>query len=60
MALANLSVYYTWKNIKSAYKSNNLKLLHQPGMMNLICLMDHILLQTCKTTLNLSLRNTKI
>ena len=24
MALANLSIYYTWKNIKTAYKNNNL------------------------------------
>ena len=26
MALANLSIYYTWKNIKSAYNNNNLKI----------------------------------
>ena len=26
MALANLSVYYTWKNIKSEYKNNKFKL----------------------------------
>ena len=25
MTLANLSVYYTWKNIKSEYKNNKLK-----------------------------------
>ena len=25
MALANLSIYYTWKNIKSAYNNNKLK-----------------------------------
>ena len=25
MALVNLSIYYTWKNIKSAYKNNNFK-----------------------------------
>ena len=30
------------ENIKSAYKNNNLKHLLQLGMMNLICLMDHI------------------
>ena len=58
MALANLSIYYTWKNIKLAY--NNNKFLLQLGMMNLICLMDHILLQTSKTTLNLSSKNTKL
>ena len=26
MALANLSVYYTWKNVKSFYKSNKFKI----------------------------------
>ena len=26
MALANLSVYYTWKNVKSIYKNNNFKI----------------------------------
>ena len=23
MALANLNIYYTWKNVKSIYKNNN-------------------------------------
>ena len=27
MALANLNIYYTWKNIKSEYNNNTLKLL---------------------------------
>ena len=26
MALANLSIYYTWKNIKSTYKNNRFKI----------------------------------
>ena len=26
MALANLSIYYTWKNVKSIYKNNNFKI----------------------------------
>ena len=26
IALANLSIYYTWKNIKSEYNSNNFKI----------------------------------
>ena len=50
MALANLSICYTWKNIKSEYNNNkfkittiNLKYMLQLGMINLICLMDHIL-----------------
>ena len=25
MALANLNIYYTWKNIKSEYNNNNLE-----------------------------------
>ena len=33
MALANLSIYYTWKNIKSEYKIINLRLQHQLGMI---------------------------
>ena len=26
VALSNLSIYYTWKNIKSSYKNNNFKI----------------------------------
>ena len=26
MALANLSIYYTWKNLKSAYNNNEFKI----------------------------------
>ena len=40
MALANLSIYYTWKNIKSIY--NNNKFPHLYGMIHLIYLMDRI------------------
>ena len=29
MALANLSTYYTWKNIKPAYKNNNFEISAQ-------------------------------
>ena len=60
MALANLSIYYTWKNIKSAYNNKNLKYLLQSGMMNLIYLMDLILFQTFKIILNTSLKNMKL
>ena len=42
MALVNLSIYYTWKDIKSAYQNI---ISAQLDMMNLICLMDHILFQ---------------
>ena len=52
MALTNLTIYYTWKNIKLHITTINLKFLLQLGMMNLICLMDHILFQTFKVILN--------
>ena len=29
MALANLSIYYTWKNIKSAYNNNRFRISTQ-------------------------------
>ena len=58
MALANLCIYYSWKNIKSAYNSK--KFLLQLGMMSLICLIDHILFQTCKIILSLLSKNMKL
>ena len=51
MALANLSIYYTWKKIKPAHNIN-LKPLLQLGMLNLICLIDDILFQTFKIILS--------
>ena len=33
MALANLSISYTWKNIKSEYNNNKFKFLLQLGMI---------------------------
>ena len=41
IVLSNLSIYYTWKNIKSLYH-NNLKYLLQHGMINLNYPMLHI------------------
>ena len=43
MTLANLSIYYTWKNIKSEYSNNEFKISAQLEMMNLIYPMDSIL-----------------
>ena len=60
MALANLSIYYTWKTLNQHIITINLKFLLQFGMMILICLMDHILLQTSKITFNLLSKNTKL
>ena len=41
IALSNLSIYYTWKNIKSSYNNDKFKYRHQHGMMNLNYQMDH-------------------
>ena len=60
MALANLSIYYTWKNIKSEYKNINLKFQLQLGMILSIYLMALILLLIFKITLNLSSKNMKL
>ena len=35
MALANLSIYYTWKNIKSEYKNNKFKISAPTGTFDL-------------------------
>ena len=56
MALANLSMYYTWKNIKTEYNNNKFKYLPQRGIKLLIYLMVLILLLIFKIILNLSLR----
>ena len=60
MALLNLSIYYTWKNIMFAYNKHNLNSLLQLGMMNLINLMDHTLFQTFKIILSTLLKNMKL
>ena len=43
IALSNLNIYYTWKNIKSIYNNNNLKYLHLHRVKNLNYQLDHIL-----------------
>ena len=56
VALSNLSIYYTWKNIKSSY--NNNKYLLQRGVKNLNYQMDHIQYQIFKIVLNIFKKNT--
>ena len=51
--LSNLSIYYTWKNIKKSYNNNILKYQLQHGMTNLNYLMDHILYQIFKIIFSL-------
>ena len=53
IALSNLSIYYTQKNIKSSYNNNKFKYLHQHGMMNLTYQMDLILYQIFKIILSI-------
>ena len=60
MALANFSIYYTWKNIKSESNNNKFKISHQHGMMLLIYLMVLILFLIFRIILNLSLKNMKL
>ena len=40
IVLSNLSIYWTWTNIKSSHNNINLKLLLQHRMINLNYLMD--------------------
>ena len=54
------SIYYTRKNIKSAYSNNELKSLLQLGMINFICLMDFILFQMFNIILSTILKNMKL
>ena len=57
VASSNLSIYYTWKNIKESYKKKNYKL--QREMINLNYLMDYILCQMFKIFLSISSKNMK-
>ena len=60
IALGNLSIYFTWKSIKSAYSNNNFKISAPIWNDTLICLMVLILLLIFSTTLNLSPKNMKL
>ena len=60
MALANLSIYYTWKNIKSECNNNKFKISAPTGVILLIYLMVLILLRTFRIILNFSSKNTKL
>ena len=53
IALSNLSIYYTWKNIISLYNNNKFKISAPTQMINLNYLMDHILYQIFKIILNI-------
>ena len=60
MALANLSIYYTWKNIKSEYKNNKFK-ISAPTWNDTFGLPDgSYFIADIQTNLNISLKNTKL
>ena len=48
VALSNLSIYYTSRNIKNSYNNNKFKYLLQHGVMNLNYQIDHIQYQIFK------------
>ena len=54
MALANLSIYYPWKNVKSTCNNNKFKISGPTwNMKHLTCLMDRIIYHKYKTILNI-------
>ena len=59
VTLSNLSIYYTWGNIKSHIKTIDLQYQPQHGIMNLNYLMDHILDQKFDIIFNMSSKNMK-
>ena len=54
VALLNLSIYYTWKNIKELYKNNKCKISAPAWNHKIAWWMDHILCQVFKTILSIS------
>ena len=60
MALENLSIYYTWENIKSEYNNNKFEISAPAGVILLIYLMVLILLRTFGIIMNLSSKITKL
>ena len=57
IALSNLSIYYTWKNIKSTYKNNKFKISAPTWNDEFELRMNHIQCQIFKIILNIFLKN---
>ena len=57
IALSNLSIYYTWRSIKSSYNNNKFKISAPTWNDELNCLMDRILRQIFKTISNTFKKN---
>ena len=53
IALSNLCIYYTWKNIKTSYNNKKFKISASDGMMNLNYAMDLILYHIYKIISNI-------
>ena len=53
VALSNLSIYYTWKNVKSSYNNNKFKISVPTWSKELSYQMDHIQYQIFKIILNI-------
>ena len=53
MALGNLSIYYTWKNVKSTYNNNKFKISAPTWNETFDYLMDRIIYQKYKIILNI-------
>ena len=53
MALANLSIYYTWKNVKSTYNNNKFKISAPTWNETFDLPDDRIIYQKYKTILNI-------
>ena len=60
IALANLSIYYTWKNIKSEYNNNKFKISAPTWNDEFNLPNDLILFLIFKIILNTSLKNMKL
>ena len=56
ISLSNLSIYYTWKNIKISYNKNKFKLSAPTWIDKFNYLMDHILYQIFKIILKYILK----
>ena len=56
IALVNLSIFYTFKNIKNSYDNNKFKIYSPSWIKHLIYQIDHIQLKIFKIILNLLLK----
>ena len=54
VALSNLSIYYTWENLKKSYKNNKFKISASTWNEEFEPFVDHTLYQIFKIILNVS------